>query len=82
MPQNRGFIHLLPLLLLGVVAFITIGLLLVYNGVVKNPAPSLLKLPGQKASVELKADYKNPLDKTSQYLNPFSAYKNPFDTLK
>lgn len=36
----------------------------------------------QGASVELQTDYKNPFDKDTQYTNPFSQYKNPFDTIR
>lgn len=33
-------------------------------------------------AVVLKDDYSNPLDKKTQYSNPFSSYQNPFDNLK
>lgn len=34
------------------------------------------------ASVQLENEYQNPFDEKTQYVNPFSSYKNPFDTLK
>ncbi len=34
------------------------------------------------ATVELKTEYQNPLDEKTQYVNPFSEYKNPFDELQ
>ncbi|MBI4226010.1 hypothetical protein HY612_02750 [Candidatus Roizmanbacteria bacterium] len=36
----------------------------------------------QEVTVPLNTDYQNPFDKNTQYVNPFSQYKNPFDTLK
>ena len=77
---NKGFIHPIPLLLMVLVAGLGIGYFLISKGFVKNPAPSLIKIP--TSSVELAADYKNPLDKSSQYVNPFSEFKNPFDSLQ
>ena len=81
MSQDRGIVHLIPLIILGVVAIITVGLLLIYKGAIKNPAPSIIKIPTE-GQVKLTAEYKNPLDASSQYVNPFSGYKNPFDALK
>lgn len=78
---QAGIVHLVPLLVLAIVAAVAVGLVLIYRGIIKNPISSVVKIPVQ-AQVELKAEYKNPLSKTTQYLNPFSSYKNPFDTLK
>ena len=33
------------------------------------------------AQVQLKEAYQNPFDANTQYVNPFSEYKNPFDQL-
>lgn len=33
-------------------------------------------------SVALKTEYSNPFDKETQYVNPFSSKKNPFDELR
>lgn len=70
---------LFVLLIIGVVIFILIS-----QGIIKIPLKSVPSLPGQKKepTVKLQKQYQNPFDKSSQYLNPFSGYKNPFDTLK
>lgn len=79
MNNQRGVVHLvIPLLLLIGAAIFA----LVYFGVIKNP---LSKLPiiGQKgANVSLKSEYKNPFNKSTQYVNPFDTYKNPFVVAK
>lgn len=79
--KQKGVIHLaLPLLII----IILIALfLLVASGVIKNPLKSLsLPLTDKKEpTVSLQTGYKNPFDKTAQYVNPFSVYKNPFDAL-
>lgn len=77
--REKGAIALIPLLL--ILALVVI-ILLVASGKIENP---LQKLPGQaskEATVLLQKDYQNPFDKNSQYVNPFSSYKNPFDSLK
>lgn len=43
----------------------------------QGPAVQLFK-KGPK--VEVKTTYKNPFDKSTQYVNPFEKYKNPFVT--
>lgn len=35
----------------------------------------------QKPNVAPKREYSNPFEKSTQYVNPFSDYKNPFDNL-
>lgn len=35
--------------------------------------------PSKGTKVQLKTEYSNPFDKKTQYVNPFSSYKNPFD---
>lgn len=71
--EQAGIIHLLPLLL--VAALLVVGALLVLGIKVKIPTKDT-------ASVELQAGYSNPFNKDSQYINPFSEYKNPFDSLR
>lgn len=34
------------------------------------------------SEIQLKTEYQNPFDKKTQYVNPFSGYKNPFDQIK
>lgn len=79
------------LLILAILLFLTS---LVTNYVIlkhrveqQNLAKSLVTKPNaqlqpQQSNVSLKTDYKNPFDKDTQYVNPFSQYKNPFDSLK
>ncbi len=38
--------------------------------------------PAKATTIAPRTEYKNPFDKTAQYVNPFSSYKNPFDNLK
>jgi len=35
----------------------------------------------KEPTVSLTKEYDNPFDKNTQYVNPFSEYKNPFDEL-
>lgn len=79
--NQKGVIALAaPLLILLIIAVI---LATAYSlGFIK--ISSLPKLPGQKKepTVSLQKQYQNPFDKNSQFVNPFSSYKNPFDELK
>ena len=79
--RQAGFVHLIPLLLIALIVGLGIGYFLISKGFIKNPAPNVIKI-ATEAQVDLKADYKNPLDKPSQYVNPFSEFKNPFDNLE
>ncbi len=76
--STKGFIYLVPLLLVALIVGLGIGYFLISKGFIENPAPNVIKI-NSTAQIDLKADYKNPLDKTSQYVNPFSEFKNPFD---
>ena len=67
----------LPLVLLVGVALFG----LVYFRIVKNPFQNL-PLFQKELKVSLKPEYQNPFDKTSQYVNPFETYKNPFAVAK
>lgn len=81
--RERGVVALtIPLLLL--LAIAAVLFILISQGLIKIPSKALPTLPGQKKepTVELQKQYQNPFDKSSQYLNPFSGYKNPFDALK
>lgn len=73
---QKGVVHLLPIFfVLALIAAIT--LVLVSRGIIKNPLTKITK-----SAVAPTTQYSNPLDKESQYVNPFSSYKNPFDKLK
>lgn len=69
-----------PVLLLIIIAVILY--ILFSQGIIK--APTTPSLPGLKKepTVSLQNQYQNPFDKSAQYVNPFSEYKNPFDALK
>ena len=70
--NQRGVIHLLPLLL--ILAAVAVAVYFVVKGNINIPFLQ------KKASVEIKTTYKNPFDKNTQYVNPFEKYKNPFVT--
>lgn len=72
--NQRGVIHLLPLVL--IIAVIAAGIYLVYSGIIKLPSVPIFQKGTTK--VDLKSEYKNPFDKKTQYVNPFNTYKNPF----
>ena len=65
----------IPIVLLVAIAAIASAYVLLVLGVIKNPFPKELKVP-------LTEVYQNPFDQNTQYVNPFSAYKNPFDSLE
>lgn len=74
--NQRGVLHLLPLLL---IAAVIIGAILVFTGKFKLPSVPFLQ-KGPKVSV--KSEYANPFKKETQYVNPFETYKNPFTIAK
>lgn len=75
--QETGVVTLaVPMLLLVIIAAVVF--ILISQGIVKNPLITSSKQP----SVSLQKQYQNPFDKSAQYVNPFSSYKNPFDLLK
>jgi len=43
---------------------------------------STTKSAASKVTVKLKNKYQNPMSQKTQYVNPFSKNKNPFDALK
>lgn len=78
--REKGTIALvIPVALLIIAAVI----FLVFQGVIKTSLNNI-NLPGSKKepTVTLQSQYQNPFDKSAQYVNPFSSYKNPFDLLK
>ncbi len=46
----------------------------------KTPKENV-KVSTIQSNITLKKEYNNPFDKKTQYVNPFSSYKNPFDSL-
>lgn len=79
--NQKGVITLAVPLLLLLVAAAVIFILISYE-LIKFPYK--VSLPGKpkEPTVELQKQYQNPFDKSTQYVNPFSSYKNPFDQLK
>lgn len=63
------------------ILIIVLGIVLAYTS---SNERNLSTIPGTttKPNVLVKTEYENPFDKSAQYVNPFSSYKNPFDTLK
>jgi len=81
MNRQKGVVALaVPLLLLLIAAAVIF--ILLSSGILKKT--TLPSLPGQKKepTVQLQNQYQNPFDKNAQYVNPFSGYKNPFDSIK
>lgn len=73
---KKGFVHLLPIIVIiaitGIVIFV-----LIQKGIIKKPSFFGSKEP----TVELKTEYKNPFKKNTQYANPFNDSKNQFDNI-
>jgi len=65
--------------LLAFVGVVGIGSVVLVNQMMRQSTQSKSQAQG-KATVELKATYKNPFDKKTQYVNPFEKHKNPFVT--
>lgn len=72
------------LVLMAVIIVGIVSVVLYTLGVVKLPGKSIPKdtKSASDVQVELKKEYENPFDKSTQYQNPFSDYQNPFDQLK
>ncbi|MEK7502540.1 MAG: hypothetical protein AAB609_03365 [Patescibacteria group bacterium] len=75
---NKKTIFLSLGIIIVVLVIITV-LVLVKNR--KNPAGETTQ-QASKIQVPVRVEYKNPFDKKTQYVNPFSSYKNPLDFLK
>lgn len=75
--NQQGVTHLILLLL---VVIVVAAAFFIYKGLLKNSGGNLVKTSKQP-SVTLQTKYDNPFDKNSQYVNPFSSYKNPFNDL-
>lgn len=73
---KRGVVHLVfPLLVL----LILVLAFLIFS---KLKLGKIINLPGDVTQLQPKETYTNPFDLKTQYVNPFSQYKNPFDNLK
>lgn len=81
--NERGIAHILLILLL--LIGIAVGIYLVTNPQIFKSRANLQSLTNQNKkdpTVSLQTEYKNPFDKNAQYVNPFTSYHNPFDSLK
>lgn len=73
MARKKGIAHIL---VIAVVLLLVVAIpLLIIKFVFKKKLPFI---DSKKPNVELKASYKNPFDRNSQYVNPFEEFKNPF----
>lgn len=63
------------IVLLAAIIIIALIYVLLVLGIIKNPF-------SKELNVSLREVYENPFDKDTQYVNPFSEYKNPFDNLE
>lgn len=73
---KKGFVHLLPVIIIILITGILIYVL-IQKGILKKPS----LFGAKKPTVELKTEYKNPLKKNTQYANPFNDFKNPFNNI-
>lgn len=81
MNQKGAVILLAPILFLGISA--VAAFILIYLGIIKIPLKSIsLPIAKKEVNVSLQKQYQNPFDKSAQYVNPFSQFKNPFDLVK
>ena len=80
MANNRGFAHILLLIVL--IFGLVVGAYLVSKQTNLFPKAFLPKISSQEPNVVVKSEYKNPFDKSTQYVNPFDQYKSPLVNLK
>ena len=79
MANNRGFAHILLLIVL--IFGLVVGAYLVSKQTNLFPKAFLPKISSQEPNVVVKSEYKNPFDKKTQYVNPFEETNNPFANL-
>lgn len=83
MGKQKGISGILIIILLAALA--AVALLVLSNNLTLpqlDQAKVDRSVAPQEAQVTLQSKYQNPFDKNTQYTNPFSDYKNPFDQLK
>lgn len=82
MHQKGAIALVVPFLILLIIAVALF--LVIQQGIIKNPFKTLplLGIRPQEPTVVLQKQYQNPFDKSTQYVNPFSEFKNPFDLIK
>ncbi len=79
--KNQKRAGLILISLIGVVLIITV-LVAVLSAIKKSAPTQEVAKTSETSSIKPQTEYDNPFDKTAQYVNPFSSYKNPFDSLK
>lgn len=75
---EKGAVFLIFIFLFAAVGIVGVSL------VIKTFTNSAKKInqDAEVLSVALKSEYSNPFEKETQYVNPFSSRKNPFDELR
>lgn len=73
---KKGFVHLLPIIIIILITGVLVYVL-VQKGILKKPS----FFGSSEPKVELKTEYQNPFDKKTQYANPFNDFKNPFENI-
>lgn len=68
-------------LLLLLLALLIVGAVVLFVLILNQKKLSTSLQTAKESTVSLTKDYDNPFDKNTQYVNPFSEYKNPFDEL-
>lgn len=80
MNKEKGIAHIL--LILVILVAVVLGIYFVARQTNLLPKTSFQIGQTKDPTVSLQTQYQNPFDENSQYVNPFSEYKNPFDSLK
>lgn len=91
--HHRIILYTMFVLLVILSISVVVTLKMVFPSSINNTLPKAqtiglptLAVPASTAKTEpavpLKKDYQNPFDDKTQYVNPFTQNKNPFDSLK
>lgn len=79
--RQAGIVHLFPI----IVVALLVGFLTYFVVTADKISEKITKgreARFREAGIELRTAYNNPLEKETQYVNPFSDYKNPIDNLE
>jgi len=82
MHQQKVFT--IALILMVLIVSVTVSIIATrLLGSTKAPSTSQSVTPASRTlPVDLKVEYENPFNKSSNYVNPFTSDENPFDELK
>ena len=76
--NEKGAVFLIFVFLFAAVAIVGVTLVIkTFTNATKR-----INQNAEVLSVALKSEYSNPFEKETQYVNPFSSRKNPFDELR